>query len=88
LPIHKSAKKRIRQDKVKNMRNKIIKKKVKTLSKKIINSEQSEQEEKKEILNKAYSAIDKAAKKNIFHKNKAARLKSKLARNKQTISSK
>jgi len=79
LPIHKSAKKRIRQDKVKNMRNKIIKKKVKTLSKKVINSEQ---EEKKEILNKAYSAIDKAAKKNIFHKNKAARLKSKLAKTK------
>lgn len=78
MPNHKSAKKRIRQDEVRCLRNKIMKKKVKTLSKKILLSQ--EEEKKKELLNKAYSAIDKAAKKNIYHKNKAARLKSKLAK--------
>ena len=31
------------------------------------------------ILNSAYSLIDKASKKNVFHKNTAARKKSKLA---------
>jgi len=30
-------------------------------------------------INKTYSAIDKAAKRGIIHKNKAARLKSKIA---------
>ena len=33
----------------------------------------------KVILNMLYSLIDKAAKKNIFHKNKAARKKAQLA---------
>lgn len=34
----------------------------------------------KENLDAAYSAIDKAVKRNVFHKNKAARLKSQLAK--------
>lgn len=34
----------------------------------------------KDSLNSAYSAIDKAAKKNIIHKNKASRLKAKVSK--------
>lgn len=33
-----------------------------------------------DLVKKAYSAIDKAAKKNIIHKNKASRLKSKVSK--------
>jgi small subunit ribosomal protein S20 len=42
-------------------------------------SQNSEEKEKlKKILNSIYSLIDKATKKNVFHKNAAARKKSKL----------
>lgn len=33
-----------------------------------------------DVLKKAYSAIDKAAKKNVIHKNKANRLKSRISK--------
>ncbi len=35
---------------------------------------------RKELLNELYEALDKAAKRNIIHRNKAARLKSKYAK--------
>lgn len=80
MPNHLSTKKRVRQDKVRNLRNRIIKKQIKTVSKKITDSKT--EEEKKNNLNTAYSIIDKAQKKNIFHKNKIARMKSNLAKTK------
>lgn len=42
--------------------------------------ETGKQSEAVEMLAEAYKSIDKAAKKNIFHKNKAARMKSRVAR--------
>ncbi len=78
MPSHVSQKKRIRQNKKKNIRNRALKSKVKTVSKKLKASESAET--KKENLSKAYSVIDKSAKKNVYHKNKASRLKSKLAK--------
>ncbi len=80
MPNHLSTKKRVRQDKVRNLRNRIIKKQIKTVSKKITDSKT--EEEKKNNLCTAYSIIDKAQKKNIFHKNKIARMKSNLAKTK------
>lgn len=55
-----------------------MKSQVKTVSKKIKTSK--EIKEKEANLSKAYSLIDKSAKKNVYHKNKAARLKSKMAK--------
>jgi small subunit ribosomal protein S20 len=43
------------------------------------NPEEKEKEKLKKILGSIYSLIDKGTKKNIFHKNAAARKKSKLA---------
>ncbi len=72
MPLIKSAKKKLRQDKKRTVANATYKKKYKVAMKKVTGS-----------LTKVYSAIDKAAKKGIIHKNKAARLKSQAARKKK-----
>ena len=73
-----SVKKRERQNKKRRLHNLKYKKWIKSLMKKIKKS--VDIKEKKELLNRLYEALDKAAKRNIIHKNKAARLKSKYAR--------
>jgi len=74
-----SALKRIRQNETSNARNRVMKSRVKTLLRKV---EQSiKMEHKEEGLNFYHdfvSALDKAVNKNVFHKNNAARKKSKL----------
>lgn len=72
MPVGKSAKKKLRQDKKRQIRNRGVLTSLKKLAKKAIKSKSE-----KDILN-AIKAADKAAKKNIIHKNKAARIKSKL----------
>lgn len=75
---HASAKKRIRQTATINTRNKYYKKSTRTAISKL-----RAMEDKKaagEFLPKVVSMIDKLAKKNCWHKNKASNLKSKLTR--------
>ena len=84
---NKSAKKRIEITKRNRLRNRYYKSSVRTLIKIFFQdletykvSQKSEEKEKlKKILSSIYSLIDKGTKKNIFHKNAAARKKSKLA---------
>ena len=84
---NKSAEKRIQLNKRNRLRNKYYKTSVRTLTKLFFlklevykNSKESEEKRKlQELLNSIYSLIDKSTKKNIFHKNTAARKKSKLA---------
>ena len=75
---HKSSKKRIRQDEVKRLRNRYYKKSTRTAIKKLREMEDKAEAEK--FLPKVVSMIDKLAKKKTWHKNKAANLKSKLAK--------
>ena len=83
----KSAKKRIGINKRNRLTNRYYKSSVRTLIKMFFqdletykNSQNAEEKEKlKIILSSIYSLIDKGTKKNIFHKNAAARKKSKLA---------
>lgn len=76
----KSALKRVRQNKTRNLRNTDIKTRVKTLRKKTLAAVEAGD---KEAANKSFkefaSVVDKCAQKNIFHKNKAANLKSKTS---------
>lgn len=74
MPITKSAIKRMRQDRTKTLRNKTTKS---TLKKALSTIKKTKS---LTDLTKAYSIIDKTAKKKVIHKNKAARLKSKLAK--------
>ena len=79
MPIIKSAKKRVRQNAVKKVRNEKFKRslreEIKTLDKAIADGKKAEAAKQ---LPKVYSAIDTALKKNLIHKNKAARKKSQL----------
>jgi len=75
---HKSAKKRIRQDAVIRLRNRYYKKTARTSIAKL--REMTEKKDAEEFLPKVISMIDKLAKKNTWHNNKASNLKSKLTK--------
>ena len=83
---NKSAKKRIQIAERNRLSNKSYKSTVRTLTKKTLeNCEKYKREpndENKELvntsLNKAFSLIDKAVKKNVLHKNNGANKKSKI----------
>jgi len=75
---HQSAKKRIRQDAKKRIHNRYYKKTARTIIKNL--REMEDKAEATKILPKVLSMIDRLAKTNTWHKNKAANLKSKLTR--------
>lgn len=74
MPITSSAKKALRQDQKRNFINQKTKSKFKKAVKDIKLSPDLN------TLPATYSAIDRAVKKNLIHKNKAARIKSSLAK--------
>ena len=84
---NKSAKKRIGINERNRLQNRYYKSSVRTLIKMFFQdlevyktSQNPEEKEKlKKILSSIYSLIDKGTKKHIFHKNTAARKKSRLA---------
>ncbi|MDR3239936.1 MAG: 30S ribosomal protein S20 [Clostridiales bacterium] len=77
----KSAKKRIKVIAKKTLRNKIIKSSTKTAVKKFIAAAQTGQKEDAVLaFGKAVSAIDRATSKGVYHRNTAARKKSRLAK--------
>ena len=74
---HKSTKKRIRSSKTRNEGNKYLHKTVRNALKSVLSdTSKSKDNEKKKT--QIISMIDKLEKRNIIHKNKAGRLKSKL----------
>jgi small subunit ribosomal protein S20 len=75
---HKSSKKRMRQDAKKRLENRYYKKTTRTAIKAL--REMEDKEEAQKFFPKVVSMIDKLAKRNTWHKNKANNLKSKLAR--------
>jgi len=76
MPQHKSAIKRMRQNKKRRAHNNTRRSKMRTLVKKVLNTTDKEQAE--EYLKEAVSFIDRLAVKNIIHPNRAARKKSQL----------
>ena len=75
---HKSARKRIRSNEAKRLRNRYQAKTTRTFIKQLKGT--TDKVEAQELFNKVSSMIDKLAKKNIIHKNNAANKKSKLAK--------
>jgi small subunit ribosomal protein S20 len=73
---HKSSKKRIRQEAKRRILNRYYKKSARTAIKKL--RLMTEKEAAATFLPKVVSMIDKLAKKNTWHVNKAANLKSSL----------
>ncbi len=74
---HKSAQKRVRSDEKKRDRNRYQHKTTRNAVRKLRASEDAK--EATEMLPKVSSMLDKLAKNNVIHKNKAANLKSSLA---------
>ncbi len=75
---HKSALKRVRSDQKKRDRNRYQHKTTRNAIRDLRKNGNKEEAEKK--LPEVFSMIDKLAKKNIIHRNKAANLKSSLSR--------
>lgn len=74
---HKSSEKRIRQTEVKRLRNRYVAKTTRNAVKKLRATTDKTEAEKS--YPSVCSMLDRLAKKNIIHKNKAGNLKSKLA---------
>lgn len=74
MPLIRSAIKKMRKDKIRTQKNaareSVLKKLVKVARK----------NPTKETLSAAFSALDKAAKVHLIHKNRAARIKSRLSK--------
>ena len=77
----KSAIKRNRQTVTRTVRNRAEKSRIKTIRKKTIAAiESGNKDEASKASSEFASALDKAAKRNLIHPNKAANLKSKTAK--------
>lgn len=74
MPIIKSAKKALRQTRKRTTANKALKRALKAEIKKVTRSGD------KKSVSIVSSIVDKLAKKHVIHKNKAARIKSKIAK--------
>ncbi len=75
---HKSALKRIRSNKVKQLRNKYQHKTTRNAVRNLRSL--TEKKEAEELYPKVVAMLDKLAKNNVIHKNKASNVKSKLAK--------
>lgn len=81
MPHTKSAKKRLRQNEKRRLRNRATKKAIKTQIKKVLAAcKQGDLEQLRKEFKVAAKKLDKAAARRIIHANLAARKKSQLAR--------
>ncbi len=80
MPNLKSAKKRVKTDAIKRLRNNGVKSTMRTFVKKTDQSiAAGDQENASLYIKKAFSHLDRAAQKGLVHKNYANRHKTKLA---------
>ena len=83
---NKSSQKRIKIAKRNNLRNRFYLSTVRTLSRRFykslrfykVSQDSNEKDKIQKLLNSIYSLIDKGTKKRVFHRNTAARKKSRL----------
>ncbi len=86
MPIKDAARKAVRQTTKRRLRNMALKDTMKTLTKKFSKSVIAKKiDEAKGLLPKIAQAVDKAAKNNVIRKNKASRIKSRLAKSLNSI---
>lgn len=78
MPIIKSAIKKVRKDKKRRKQNLFYINSYKKIFNQIKKTFKKGSENISELIKKYYSVVDKAVKKNVIHKNKGNRLKSKV----------
>lgn len=76
MPQHKSAIKRVRQNKKRQERNRQQKLKMRELVKSVLNCE--DKKEAEELFHEAQSYLDRIASRGLIHKNKAANKKRQM----------
>lgn len=81
---HKSSEKRIRQSNARRIENRYYAKTMRNALKKLRNT--NEKQAAEELAPKVFSMLDKLAKKNVIHKNKAANLKSSISKHVANLS--
>ncbi|MBN1261945.1 MAG: 30S ribosomal protein S20 [Anaerolineae bacterium] len=83
----KSAQKAVRSSYRKWLRNRYVKGKMRSAVKAVRHAVAAgDAAQARTLMPRAYKELDKAARKNVIHKNKAARLKSRLMRQVNTLS--
>lgn len=75
MPHTRSAMKRLRQNRVRNLRNRAGRSATKTWMKKLAKSVKENDPDVQSVLRRCIATIDKAASKGILHRNTAARRK-------------
>ena len=78
MPRIKSAKKQMKQDIKRTLENRVYEKKIDDIMNHM--EKKAEGKENPKMVSEAHSIIDKAAKKNVIHGNKANRLKARVSR--------
>ncbi|HRX30780.1 MAG: 30S ribosomal protein S20 [Bacteroidales bacterium] len=81
---HKSSEKRVRQSETRKLHNRYYAKTTRNALKALRNT--TDKAAAMEMLPKVSSMLDKLAKKNVIHKNKAANLKSSIQKHVDTLS--
>lgn len=79
MPVTRTARRALRKSQYKQARNKIVRAKIKNVVKEVKKAVDGKKEvDNQTLIKKLAKTLDKAAKDNVIHKNKAARLKSRL----------
>lgn len=78
MPTTESAKKRLRQNEKRRLRNRSLRSRIKSTGRKLRELESPEGAE--ELLAELYALLDKAARKRVLHPNAADRRKARAAR--------
>jgi len=81
IPHKASAKKRLRQSEVSRLRNLRRKRKIRDLAKQMkAHVTAGEKDQAQALMPELMKAVDKASQRNVIHANKAARIKSRMAK--------
>tara|TARA_B100000700_G_scaffold193786_1_gene213382 strand:+ start:25865 stop:26125 length:261 start_codon:yes stop_codon:yes gene_type:complete len=78
MALSNQAKKRVRQNKKSEEHNRTLRSRLSRSIRLVYQAIDNEDEKTKDLIKDAQSNLDRAAKKNIIHKNKAARTKSRI----------
>mgnify|MGYP001292874703 CR=1 FL=1 len=80
MALSNQAKKRVRQNKKSEDHNRTLRSRLSRSIRLVFQAIDDQDEKTNDLIKDAQSNLDRAAKKNIIHKNKAANLKSKLTK--------
>lgn len=78
MPNTKSAKKRLRQNENRRLRNQSLRSQIKSRTRRILELESDEGAD--ELMSELYALLDRAARRRVLHPNAAARRKARVAR--------